>query len=318
MMKKSIYGLLLLLLAQVGLVVIMQSGDSGLEAETADTALFDFTIEKITSVKIEDSEGQSLTLTQEGGRWGIEEASAAPADTTQLTSLLEKLSLARVGLAVSTSKGSTKRFKTTEDEFERHILIKAGQETVADFYLGTSAGFRHSHIRRADDDRVFSLPVSDFEFSTEPADWLDRSLARVDLEKVNQVEYGDVVLVREEDDWLLQAPMTGKANEEKLDDLLDALTSLTVGDIYPSAEVSRLFEGESDLRFRLELSDDTVREMILVEYEDGHVLKMSDSELFFKVESWQVEKIREFDLEELITATADKTDTAEPGRPESP
>ena len=318
MMKKTVYVLLLLLAIQVGLVVMMQTGDSDLDAESADDSFFSFTGENITSLLIRDNEGNNLTLSKSDALWRIEEAAAAPADASQLNALLDKLSSARVDLAVTISAGSAKRFKTAADDFERHVLLKAGEETVADFYLGTSAGFRHSHVRKAGEKSVFSLPVSDFEFSVQPADWLDNNLARIDRDALQRVEYEEVLLVREDDAWVLNTGHSGEADGEQIKALLDSLTTLTVQDIYPAEEVSSLFADETDLSYRLNFSDDTSKKMALAEYDDAYVLKMSDSDLYFKVESWQVDKIREFNLEKPIRIAAESTDTGTQDVPESP
>ncbi|MDJ0622444.1 MAG: DUF4340 domain-containing protein [Desulfocapsaceae bacterium] len=308
MMKKMIYGGFILLLIQIGLAVIMFSGESGLEAETADQSFFEFSSDDITSLQITDNEDNMLNLVKADGRWVMKEASNAPADENLLTSLFDKLISARAGLAVATSAGSAKRFKTAKDEFERHVLLNAGEKTVADFYLGTSAGFRHSHVRKAGEDSVFSIPVSNFELSAQPSDWLEKSLARVEPEKLQRVEYGNFVLVKQEDGWKLNAPLSGEADPEQIEALLDALTGLTVRDVYAADEVSPIFAGDSDLSYRLIFTDDTEKDMKLAKYDDAYVLKMSDSDLFFKVESWQVDKISEFQAASLIKEKGETAD----------
>lgn len=81
--------------------------------------------------------------------WILPETFSEPADAEQVDKLLEKLATVKQGLAVATTEGAPKRFKTAEDAFERHLVIKEGDNTVGDFYLGSSAGFRHSHVRKA-------------------------------------------------------------------------------------------------------------------------------------------------------------------------
>lgn len=309
MMRKMIYGAVVLLLIQVGHTVVMHSGDTGLEVATADTAFFEFNdVDDITAIQIADNEGDTLTLVKDDSGWGMQEASGAPADENQLISLLDKLASARAGLAVATSAGSAKRFKTEADDFERHVLLREGEKTIADFYLGTSAGFRHSHVRKAGDDSVFSLPVSNFEFSAKASGWLDKTLARVDREKLKRIAYDDILLVRENDDWVLSTPLTGEGDPEQIEALLDALTGLTVRDVYAAGEVSSLFTNGADIRYKLTFSDDSEKNMELAEYDDAYVLKMSGSDLFFKVESWQVEKISDFDLAKLIKRKSETTD----------
>ena len=132
------------------------------------------------------------------------------------------------------------------------------------------------------------------------------------------MDYEEVLLVREDDAWVLNAGHSGEADGEQIKALLDILTTLTVQDIYPAEEVSSLFADETDLSYRLNFSDDTSKKMALAEYDDAYVLKMSDSDLYFKVESWQVDKIREFNLEKLTRIAAESTDTATQNVPESP
>ncbi|MCW5213350.1 DUF4340 domain-containing protein, partial [Desulfobulbus sp. TB] len=182
MIRAIIFTAAALLLLQIGLTLaVYQQQAVHLESTAPNSAFLSFTPESITSIQINGSDNASLLLQKNDKGWIMPNAFSAPASQRQVDDLLHKLANARQGLAVATSKGAAKRFKTAQDDFERHIILKQGDAVADDFYLGTSAGMRNSHARKADQQAVVSIPVGSHEVDTDADSWLDRTQA--DLNK---------------------------------------------------------------------------------------------------------------------------------------
>jgi hypothetical protein len=113
-----------------------------LKATTPDAKFADFSPGDISEIKISDSENV-LTIVRNEDGWIIPSAYNVRADENQVNSLLGKLAEAKKGFAVATSEDAAGRFKTSADDFERHLQIISGETVMVDFYLGTSADVRH-------------------------------------------------------------------------------------------------------------------------------------------------------------------------------
>ncbi len=300
MMQRLIYAAALLLVVQVGLVVTFNRGGNSLEAVTPDTLFAQFTPDEITGIEIADKDNQRLLLQKDSNAWQIESAFSAPADSEVIDDLLSKIAEAKQGFAVATSSGAAGRFKTAKDDFERHILIKKGDQIVADFYLGTSAGMRKSHARKTSETEVFTLPVSSFEVEAAPDKWLDKSVVQLKKEQLKTIKIADIELKKEESGWQIVGTDPKEVNTEEIDKLVKAITDIKVESVLDAANVKSLFDKGPELQFVV--STDTKKDVqySFAKQDDYQVLKTTDSDLYFKVYSWQVENLQGFNKEKLV------------------
>ncbi|HKJ88702.1 MAG TPA: DUF4340 domain-containing protein, partial [Gammaproteobacteria bacterium] len=241
----------------------------------------------------------------------------APADEKKVESLLHKLAALKEGLAVATTKGAAKRFKVGKDNFERHIILKAGDRTVADFFLGTSPEFRMVHARVHDRPEVVSVKLSTYEVEAQPDRWLDHQLAAVGREKINTLTMGDISLVRKDPSWSL----AGLAPDQKLDpdqvnDLLEKVSTLTVDGVVDPAAGQELFKKKPALTIAMTLTDHSKRTYTFAKgtKKDDYLLKSSARHQLFKVGSYEVKELQKFSRKSLIKtekeASAAKAPTA--------
>ncbi len=313
MMKAIIYAAAALLILQIGLAVaVHQQQAVNLESTAPDSAFLSFTPESITSVLINGPEKKELVLQKSDKGWIMPGAFSAPVSKRQVDDLLQKLTDARQGLAVATSKGAAKRFKTAGDDFERHVTLKQGDTVVGDFYLGTSAGMRNSHVRKAGEDTVVSIPVGSHEVDVEADSWLDRTLADLNKDELKAVALGDISLSKKEEGeekvWLLDGVTKEETEQEAVDKLLNKITAISVQSVLDPVKSAELFTKDPAVQFTVTKQDDsTVTYAFAKNDEDDYfILKMSDNELYFKVGKWLVEDLTEAKRETLLVGYEEK------------
>ncbi|WP_417912715.1 DUF4340 domain-containing protein [Candidatus Electronema sp. TJ] len=302
MLKRVITFAAVLLAAQIGLTVFvhLRSG-SGLNAAPPDALFLSFDPAKVTTVVISAGDGKTLTIEKNGAAWLMREAQSAPAESGQVEDLLRKAAAAKQGLAVAATKEAARRFKTAEDQFERHVVFKAGNAAAADFYLGGVAGFRQSYARAAGRDEVFSIPLSGYETEADPDKWLDKSLGRLKRDELAKITLADIVLVRQDKDWKLEG---GEADPAKLAKALDQLTGLNVLAVLDPAKAAPLFQQAPTLQFTATKNGGETVAFALAKQDDHYVLKLSSSALHFKIGSWQAEELLKLKRAELLTKAA--------------
>ncbi|MDU9048280.1 MAG: DUF4340 domain-containing protein [Candidatus Electrothrix sp. Rat3] len=319
MMKAIIYAAAALLILQIGLTVaVHQQQATNLESTAPDSAFLSFAPDSISSILIKGSENKELVLQKSDNGWIMPGAFSASASTRQVDDLLQKLTDARQGLAVATSKGAAQRFKTAEDDFERHVILKQGDSVVGDIYLGTSAGMRNSHVRKAGEDIVVSIPVGSHEVDVEADSWLDRTLADLNKDELKAVALGDISLSRKEEDkkmvWLLDGATKEETESTEVDSLLNKVTAISVQSVLDPATSAELFTKDPAVQFTVTKQDDSTVTYAFAKKDDKEdnkedeyfVLKMSNNELYFKVGKWLVEGLAEMKREKLLVGYEEK------------
>jgi hypothetical protein len=301
MLQRVIYAAAVLLALQLGLAVFLQiRSSSELNAAPPDALFVSFDPAKITAVQISATDGKKVTLTKSGKSWILPEAFSAPADGGQIEALLRKVAETKQGLAVASTKGAAKRFKTADKDFLRHIIFKEGDKVLADFYLGNSAGLRQSYARLAGKDEVVNLPISDFEAEVEADKWLDKNLAQLNQNDLKKVELADIVLTKKDKDWLLEGAAASEAAKEEIGKVLNKITGLGVLGVLDSAKAEPLFKQAPATQFTATKNDGTTVTYALVKQDDHYVLKTSASPLYFKIGTGQAEELAKLKRTDLL------------------
>jgi hypothetical protein len=327
MMKAIIYAAAVLLFLQIGLTVaVHQQQAVNLESTAPDSAFLSFTPKSISSVLINGPENEELVLQKSDKGWIMPGAFSAPVSKGQVDGLLQKLADARQGLAVATSTGAAKRFKTTEDDFERHVTLKQGDTVVGEFYLGTSAGMRNSHVRKADQDAVVSISVSSHEVDVEADSWLDRTLADLSKDDLKAVTLADISLIKKEEGkekvWLLDGASKEEIEKDEVDSLLNKVTAISVQSVLDPATSAELLKDPA-VQFTVTKQDDSKVTYAFAKNddkkdnkeEDYFILKMSNNELYFKVGKWLVDDLTEAKREKLLVGYEEKKEEIQAVQP---
>lgn len=182
-----------------------------------------FSADAVDQVVIEGDADASVTLIRGDDGWRL--ADGLPADGGRIAALLGKLAALRAPWPVATSGSAARRFEVSADENQRHVRLLAADDTVADLYLGTSPGYQRVHARRADDDAVYSVALSNFELPAEPGAWLDKGLLGA---------HGEVTALARQDGWALQHGENGwqldgaPADQQAAEDMVSRIADLKV------------------------------------------------------------------------------------------
>ena len=171
MINKTTLGALLGI--QVVIVGVLLAAKSGGIEEPAPFLEFDAA--SVDSLTVSNSEG-SVSVSKVDGTWQL--PNGVPAAGFKVDSVLEKLGSASGSWPVANTASTRERFEVTAENHQRHLVAKAGDDTVADIYLGTSPGYRKTHALRTGEDEIYAIAFSNYEAGVKAADWLERSLLR--------------------------------------------------------------------------------------------------------------------------------------------
>lgn len=206
-------------LAIVAVLLAVRSGDVEVPAP-----FLNFDAAAVDSLSVGNAEGE-VALSKAGDAWLL--ADGAPADSSKVEEVIGKLADAAPGWPVATSASAAERFEVVEGDHQRQLVLKAGDETVADVYLGTSPGYRKTHARRSDDDDVYAITFSNFEAGVKASDWLDKALLQVAGSVRSLRRVGGFALAKDEDgSW--QAKSGAEIDQGKATTLAGRFTGLTV------------------------------------------------------------------------------------------
>ena len=194
--KGTLTALLAFQLVAVGVLLAARSG--GVEEPEAFLA---FDAEAVDAITVSNPEGTVTVAKVDDEDWQLPDG--VPAASLKVESVIEKFADLSGSWPVANTGSSRERFEVTEDNHQRHVVLKAGEDTVADFYLGTSPGFRKTHARRADDGDVYAIGFSNYEAGVKTSDWLEKSLLRPtgSLEAIARPD-GYELIKDEAGDWM--------------------------------------------------------------------------------------------------------------------
>lgn len=270
-------GLLVVQLLLVGIVLLR-----GGEEQTAG-ALLDFDASEVSSLTIEDGEGNRVELLSTDGSWRV---NGVPADSNKITGVIDSLTSGSAGWPVATSESSQARFEVTADAFQRRVRFAGASGELAVLYIGTSPGFRRVHARTEGDDAVFSINFGIHELPVDGDDWLNKQLFRT--EEISSVVFpgGQTLTMDGEGTWTLDGqPVDATATDEyvgriaRLSVLGFADPSTREGLGEPQAVSVEDGQGRHTLSFRFD------------EAEDEYVLTSDRIEGAFTVASYIAEQI---------------------------
>jgi len=299
---------LALVLALQLLAVAAAFWPRGNEAErTARGALVELEGMDITRVSVSDGDAE-LVLVREGERWAMPEYHSLPADPSRLDRVLTDLPALSRGWPVAGSAGAAARFEVAEDDFQRRIeyLGDGGGATV---YLGVSPGFRKVHARVDGDASIHSVEFNVFDAPVNPADWLDKTLLRI--EDATAVEGLDYSLRKEGEDWLGAGDETPRRTE--VDKLTNGLGGLRVTSAADPATAAILEEMQAPPTLSVETAGGTF-DFRFYEIEDAHYVQRADIPVFFSLGAFDHDRLTEVTAETLYPAEDETEGEGEEGR----
>ena len=195
--------------------------------------LFGFEQEEINRVEI-SNENDTIILNKSDQKWVLPDLHKLPVNENKILKLLDKLAQLNPGWPVATTKESFPRFEVADDKFQRKVKIFKDNDLIEEFFVGTSPNFRKGHIRKINDNAIYSIPLNSYELPIDNAQWLDTSLLAV--KDITEIKGRDFVLRNRDGKWNIE-PLgenigaiysNSKINVAKVKSLVSVLTSLRI------------------------------------------------------------------------------------------
>jgi hypothetical protein len=212
----------------------------------------DMPVNAVATVTVADSENK-VVLVKGDKVWQVDDRGGYPADFDQLRELVVKLSRLKIGRSFSASTESLNRLSLmapsatdTSSTGKQITLVDASGKILADVILGQSRETDSGegggqYLKKVDADTVFLVDGSFRFLKTAPAEWLDKEILDVNAEEIKSVACypGDArtpiyTLLRTKKGDMAQMtpiPPGRTADPAKMDQVLDALSPLTLDDV---------------------------------------------------------------------------------------
>jgi len=302
-MKRPIVFLALLLVAQLGLALAMHSGDGGADSAKSGEKLLKLDTAQIDGIELAGGGQETLTLKKDADGWMLPEHFAAAADAGKVDKLLSTLSgLTRPWPAARTADAGM-RFKVDETNFERKLVFRGKDKTLATLLLGSSPGFRKVHARIAGEEPIYDIPFSTFQASLKAQDWIDQRQLRIKAEEISAIDLPDCRLTRRDGKLQLeQLSENETTNGEQAQRLLERLAGLNIRDIFGKAD--QPLPNPVELRVKLTRKDGSSRDYAFAKGDKAgyELLQVAGSPVVFKVNAGLIKELEAFDRAQLAQA----------------
>lgn len=301
-MKKWIVLLCGALVAQLVFAVIVYVSGEEYGAFEADEKLLVFDAAAVDRIQIEDG-SNSVVLAKQKEKWVLPEQDNFPADQHNVLQLLDKLAAMKRGWPVATTRGASRRFKVTDDEFERKLTLFANNDTLGQLVIGDSPGIRKVHVRNADDEEVFAVAFNTWETNADLDDWIDKNILTFSVEDLLQVEMSDFMLQREDGELrLADLADQEEVNRQELLMLTDSLSDLRVDSLPENEDKPENLSNDADFMLTVTLDPDKtlIYHFFKLNEEPYYFLKRSDLDDYFKIAEFHVNAIKETTRDKLI------------------
>ena len=231
--QSRLFGLLILqLLIAVGIFTSHQRQ----QQSHLQQPLLSFDEQQLNRIVVSDGE-KTVNLTKTGDHWLLPDLQKLPATESKLTDLLTKLEALHSGWPVATTSSAQKRFDVEKAKFQRRIQLYQDETLLDELYVGTSPGFRKTHIRKAGDNAIYTAALNSYELPVKMQNWFDKSLLASTA--IDNIKGPDFVLHKTDGKWTLAEFNTPEGEEtdeqirtelnpDKAGQLASALTGLRV------------------------------------------------------------------------------------------
>jgi Domain of unknown function (DUF4340) len=301
----------IVLVLQIALAAILFFTDTDSGAFIANEKLLDLNYDALEKIVIEESGDKTLVLQKQDKTWKLPGYFDFPASGEKLDRVFGKLFETQVGWPVATTESAEKRFKVAANEFERKLAFSTAGAN-ATLYLGTSPGFKKIHARIDGENSIYGVDFSAYQASTKPIDWADQTILQVPRAEIEAIEIAGLALNRSEDKFVIAGLAAGEeAVESEVQSLVTSASTIGFQEVLGKT---------ADPSYQL---DPPVLDLIVVKKggerityrygklkdQEDFVLKPSNSEFYFKVAKYNVERLQGVDRSKLVKAAAPKAET---------
>jgi len=304
MTNRETSGLFVLLGLQIILILVVYTYAQG-NARPHDTKLLiPINAEIIDELIISDDSGE-LRLNKTADGWVIPKLDSLSANEIKLSSILSDLLSLKSGWPVASTAGSQSRFKVAGENFNRRVDLISKTVKVGSIYVGTSPGFKKSHVRLDEQKNIYALPLNTYDLPTDPADWLDKSLIAV--QNIRSIEGIDFKLVSEDREWSVVPTDKELATESNVEVNKDNATALdmafkTLTVLSVTNEDINMDDSEA---YRLKVFAPNQFTYTFLEKDDQYYVNRSDIDSIFTLSKFNFDSILSQNLESLSISETD-------------
>jgi hypothetical protein len=292
-MKKKIpllAGVLVLQLV-VALSLFLWEGDRS--GNFASEPLMSYESAQLDKLIVSDGDSE-VVLSKKGEEWQLSDT-GLPVAEDKLDLLLEKLKGLQTGWPVTTTSSSHERFEVSEKKVRRKISLYQGEKALAELYVGTSPGFKKSHIRVDGQDEVYALEFNTYDVPTTMKEWLDNSFLAV--KSVTKIKGKDYSLSKQEESWLIDPLQESREiNADNVDNLVKAVGAFKILEVANSAP-----EFTEDKQTEIQVDNGSSYSIFLMEEESKYYVKRTGFDQTFTLSKYEYERLATPDLESLTT-----------------
>lgn len=302
-----------ILAALLGLQVLAALGlswkASPFSSPAAGGQLLDFDSAAVDSIFIYGGEGESVELDKSNGGWQLPALDGFPADGQRIEQLLERLQQLETGSAIASSRDAQKRFKVSDDSYERKLVLKGGERELATLYLGTTPGMRRIHARSDSADAVYRVEFAASDLPLDHEGWQDNTVLQFPRDELTAIKVSGLQLERakdgDDDVWHGEGLEEGELiNSSAVDELARLIANLRIGKVLndgtgpasleePALELEITRDGET-VSYRLGQSDE----------DEQFVLKVSSRPEYFHLPRFRAEALLESSSREALLQVA--------------
>jgi len=306
-MPRLAYVLSAILALQVAGAIALAVTGPDYGAFKASTPLVAFNTDDVDEIAIDETGGKSVDLKKQKDGWIVPALQDFPADAKKITDLMDKLHGLKRGLPVATSADALTRFKVTDDNHERRIVLKKDGKAVGEVLMGSSSSYREVHVRTPADDAVYDVAYEIYEASAKPEDWMDRDYLKVAKDDITRIELPSLVLVRDKDKGLVVEGLADgeETVKDKVDNVVDKLAKPIFSTIEGKGAEALARVADPDLTVTLKLKDDTsvIYKLKKIDKSDDWLLAASGHDYLFHVEKYAINDVVTASRDKLVKST---------------
>jgi hypothetical protein len=194
--NRWIFVLTATLIAQLVVGLVLFTTQDRYQAFTATEPLLTFDPQQIDAIEIAD-EQQTLYLARSDQQWVLTDYHNFPVAAGRVERLLDQLAALKQGWPVATTQEAARHFKVDSAQFERRITLIHEHNPVKTLFLGTSPGFKKTHVRVADADPIYSGMLNAWETTAAVSDWIEQTILTLDEQAIRRIQLPDCVIERQ-------------------------------------------------------------------------------------------------------------------------
>lgn len=273
--------------------------------------LFSFNPSSFEKIIIDDGNDQ-MTLLKSNEKWSFYHSEELlPADSFKIDGFLSKIRELKADWPTAKTFSSHKRFEVAEDAYQRKVcLYSSKKESPLEFFFGSSPSFKKIHLRKKDQKEVFAVNLNLYELSTNPSEWLDKSLLSV--EEINKIKGSDFSIEKIDELWVFSQDASSetslrkiKVDAEKVENFLSALSRLHIVNLaqkeQPTSPPISLEIESSNQRWTYQFFSD----------ENSHYISRSDLNSLFQLSKIDYEKFANISLSDLANSESEQIEENE-------